>query len=1527
VVNRNNSAWISRKFLLLFLVALLVPIASARPISAATRHPLTSVTGLPGFLDLVVDDGRNLVYGSATGSNSVSGHVMALNGNTGAMVWDLSFGANSWPSGMDLGPDGSTLAVALWGMGKIELIDLTNPTTTTPGELVPQGVTGVNQSNNPRDVRYGRAGRLYSVGTPQIGIDYVHVFDTTTKLEVSHSTYITRSNTRLAITSDHNTLYVLDNPYNLEKFDISTDNVQQPVAGNTTGAYNLTLKPDGSQVYTNFGQVFEPGLTYMLGTYDTFGNPPAYAGGISYSGGKLYVSMGSQIAAVDAGGFPYSVVGLLSLTGSAVANSVNAAGTKLYASTDSTFNIIDLTQPFPVPPVHPSQTPYFDLALDEPRGVLYGSDTGAGKVQVINATSGSVIASIDVGAKGWPAGMDVSPDGSRLAVALLGSGQIAIIDLSLRTVVGHMYPPLAEGAAPFDVRYGRAGRLYASASQTSGGFDYLRVFDTSSNLQVGNSTLTNSSRAWLVLSPDRNSAYTIDDYYSAPISKYDITTDSPPSPVQASNNTSHGQLAVRSDGSQLYVSGGQAWSGSLGSLLGTLGAVGPYEAYSATRDELFVTNGTTVAAVAASSPYHTNNVRPLSSSAGPVQVNSSGTTVYVSTAEGVDVITWGTADPPTNLTAVHGNAQATVSWAAPTYTGTSAITGYTVKSSPGGVTTTVGSSTFSATVSPLANGTTYTFTVTANNTTGPSKASAPSNAVTPRAPTVPTAPTNVTASAGIETATINWTPPADDGDSAITGYTVTSSPGGVTATAGPSPSGAVVSPLIPGTSYTFTVTATNGIGTSASSAPSNAVTVLAPTAPGPPTSVTAVAGDGQATVSWSPPVSDGNRPISAYTVTSSPGGVTAGAGGSATSAVVGSLVNGTIYSFTVSATNSIGTGIPSAPSNSVRPFAPTVPNPPANVTAAPGHGQATVSWVAPFDGRSPITGYTVTSSPGGVTAGVGPSATSAVVGPLTNGTTYIFTVTASNAVGPSTPSAPSNAVTPGTPTAPLNVMAIAGVGAATVSWTAPVDSGIQPITSYRIVSSGGAAQTVPSTATQWVIAGLTATPHTFTVIATNAIGDGLTSASSGTVNPEPGGTYHALTPQRLLDTRNGTGSATASPLASGQTINLQVTGRGGVPVGGVSAVILNVTITGPSGSGYMIVFPFGAARPLASSLNFVRGQTVANLVEMAVGSGGKVSLFSSGASTQVIADVEGWVGDATNSFTRDGLFNPVPPTRILDTRTGAGAPLARLGPGQTLSLPVAGIGAVPVSDVSAVVLNVTITNPTSPSWLTVYPGAASRPLASNLNFAAGHTVANRVVVGVDGSGNINIFNGAGSVDVIADVTGWFTTSSSLYGGSAFAGFTPTRIFDSRTPGSGGRLAPGEDLVFTLTGQPVSALVLNVTATRPTTAGHLSLWPMLGVGADFVPPTSDLNFARGQTVANMVVLGMVWGPAFNIYNGPGYVDVIVDEDGFYTQAVPAPPATTGLLAPRLEGIGPRTRSPVSAGATTPGAAPVIRLRSR
>ncbi|HPH92255.1 MAG TPA: fibronectin type III domain-containing protein [Ferruginibacter sp.] len=465
------------------------------------------------------------------------------------------------------------------------------------------------------------------------------------------------------------------------------------------------------------------------------------------------------------------------------------------------------------------------------------------------------------------------------------------------------------------------------------------------------------------------------------------------------------------------------------------------------------------------------------------------------------------SDPPTGVSAVAGNAEATVSFTAPVSDGGSTITSYTATSTPGSFTGTVNQSgSGSVVVAGLTNGTAYTFTVTATNGVGTSAASNTSNSVTPF--TVPDAPTIGTAVAGNGQATVPFTAPVFDGGSPITSYTATSTPGGLTGILNQAGSGSiVVSGLTNGTPYTFTVTATNAAGPGAASSASNSVTPTSgPTVPDAPGIGTVTAGNGQATVPFTAPVSNGGSAITSYTATSTPGGFTGTVNQSGDgSIVVSGLSNGTAYTFTVTATNGIGTSAPSNPSNSVTPA--TVPDAPTIGTATAGDGQATVSFIAPvFNGGADITSYTATSSPGGFTGFVNQAGSGSIIVPgLTNGTPYTFTVTATNSAGTSSASSASNSITPASvPDAPIVGTATAGNGQASIDFTAPSFDGGSAIISYTATSTpGGITGSVNQSGSGTItVTGLSnGTAYTFTVTATNAIGTSTASAASNSVTP------------------------------------------------------------------------------------------------------------------------------------------------------------------------------------------------------------------------------------------------------------------------------------------------------------------------------------------------------------------------------------------------------------------------------------------
>ena len=379
--------------------------------------------------------------------------------------------------------------------------------------------------------------------------------------------------------------------------------------------------------------------------------------------------------------------------------------------------------------------------------------------------------------------------------------------------------------------------------------------------------------------------------------------------------------------------------------------------------------------------------------------NDTSTSLASSLSNTILVLASPSAPTITNVSS--GNGQVVVAFTAPSDNGGATITGYTATSNPGGITGTVSQSgDGTITVNGLSYGIAYTFTITATNGLVTSAESAASDTVT-LVPVISGAPSITSVTSGNRQVAVSFIAPSYNGGATITNYTATSNPGGITGSVSQSGGGTlIVNGLTNGTAYTFTVTATNSVGTSIASTVSNSVTPV--TVPNAPTITSVISGNGQVVVAFTAPADNGGATITGYTATSSPGGITGTVYQSGDGTIiVGGLTNGTAYTFKVKATNSVGTSIASAVSNSVIPA--TVPNSPTVTSVTSNNGQVIVAFTAPADnGGATITNYTATSSPGGITGTVFQSGDGTIsVSGLNNGTVYTFTVTATNAVGTS----------------------------------------------------------------------------------------------------------------------------------------------------------------------------------------------------------------------------------------------------------------------------------------------------------------------------------------------------------------------------------------------------------------------------------------------------------------------------------------------------------------------------------------------
>ena len=334
-------------------------------------------------------------------------------------------------------------------------------------------------------------------------------------------------------------------------------------------------------------------------------------------------------------------------------------------------------------------------------------------------------------------------------------------------------------------------------------------------------------------------------------------------------------------------------------------------------------------------------------------------------------------------------------------------------------------------------------------------------------------------------------------------------------------------------------------------------------------------------------------------------------------------------------------------------------------------------------------------------------------------------------------------------------------------------------------------------------------------------------------------------------------------------------------------MVLNVTVTQPTSDGNIVVFPTGSPVPLASNLNFVAGQTIPNLVTVKVGTDGKVTLRNNSAagSVHLVADVAGYY--VAGTATLAGTFTPVTPARLLDTRSGNGAPAGTVAPGAAIDLQVTGRGGVPATGVGVVVLNVTVTRPSTDGNIQAYPGGTPGTETSSLNFLPGQTIPNLVTVKVGTAGTVALRNNsAGTVHLVADVAGYYLAGRGVVPGSFAPQERPIRVLDTRN-GQGGPIGPvpaGGVITVPLSQLPVrvdgpAAVVMNVTVTQPTWDGSVVAFPAGGTP----PLASNVNFVAGQTIPNLVIVkaadrtGLV-----SLKNNAiqGTVHLVVDVAGYF-----------------------------------------------
>ena len=374
--------------------------------------------------------------------------------------------------------------------------------------------------------------------------------------------------------------------------------------------------------------------------------------------------------------------------------------------------------------------------------------------------------------------------------------------------------------------------------------------------------------------------------------------------------------------------------------------------------------------------------------------------------------------------------------------------------------------------------------------------------------------------------------------------------------------------------------------------------------------------------------------------------------------------------------------------------------------------------------------------------------------------------------------------------------------------------------------------------------------------------------------------YTPLAPYRALDTRS---AGSGGPLRAGATRSLKVAGIGQVPAGAV-AVVVNVTLTAPTKATAVTLYPKGGQKPPVSSMIVGKADTVAHLVEVAVGRNGSISIHNASGSVQVVLDVEGYFAPPSSAGSNAGYLHTLTPRTVLNTAAKGGG--GALGPGRSRTLKLAGVKGVPSTGVAAVVLQLISSGSTAPmsrpDWVDVYPKGTARTVSSVLNPAEGVEAMNLVVAKLGTSGSVVLYNYYGSTNLKAVVLGYISSPAATVSGDANTVLKPAMLLNTAAKGGGGPLGPGAVRTLTVAGRdgiPHGAAVvwLDITVSSTTTASSLTLY----VTGSRRPSLPSLSWSAGERVSELVQVPVSALGSISIYNHSGKVNVTVSAEGSFS----------------------------------------------
>ena len=407
--------------------------------------------------------------------------------------------------------------------------------------------------------------------------------------------------------------------------------------------------------------------------------------------------------------------------------------------------------------------------------------------------------------------------------------------------------------------------------------------------------------------------------------------------------------------------------------------------------------------------------------------------------------------------------------------------------------------------------------------------------------------------------------------------------------------------------------------------------------------------------------------------------------------------------------------------------------------------------------------------------------------------------------------------------------------------------------------------------------------------ADNAYGAGeiLLPAPPIPVSPEPSKFTSLGAPVRLLDTRPSSFIGPANlvgPYPQFSIIDLPISSAGVIPPTATS-VAVNVTSTDSTSQFYVQALPtLGGAIGTFSTINVaLPGQIRPNFAVVPLGQG-SISIFIP-TGGNIIVDAMGYF--TPSAATAAGRFVPINPHRALDTRPSEQGPVPtgwvahQPAASEAVRVEVPASAGVPAAGVSALVVNVTATEPVGAGYLQALPTGTPPGGTSNVNYATGETAATHAIVPLGADGTISVFTSNAS-HIVVDIMGYITDGSAPVADvGRFVPITPTRYYDSRSA-PGAIHAGGSTVAITLAGAAfaapagAAAISMNLTSDQATGSGYLTVYPSDGA----FPLSSNLNFVAATPVANAGLVKLSGGGTLNAFVNVA-THVIIDVNGYFT----------------------------------------------